>query len=114
MKFIEIDGLDFLISIEDHKDGEINWNKANDIVKTIGGDCRLPSKDELTLIFENRDKIPNLDKFNAYWSSENSENPETVFGKQGTAWSLTLYSGLLNELGKSKYKCLVRLVKDKI
>ena len=113
MKFMEIEQLNFLISSEDHKDGEMNWNKANDHVKIIGDGCRLPTKDELTIIYKNRDNIPNLDKFDAYWSSENSDNPETVYGKQGVAWSLTLYSGILTELGKSRYKCLVRLVKNK-
>ena len=37
------------------------------------------------MIFENKDKIPNLDNFDAYWSSENSDNPDTVYGKQGIA-----------------------------
>lgn len=113
-EFIEIDNLTFLIDSTDISSGEMNWNKAYNMVKDIGNDSRLPTKDELKLIFENKDKIPNLNKFNAYWSSENSGDPETIHGKQGTAWSLTLYSGILTELGKSRYKCLVRLVKDKI
>tara|TARA_B100000767_G_C19450816_1_gene403949 strand:+ start:48 stop:407 length:360 start_codon:yes stop_codon:yes gene_type:complete len=113
-EFIEIDELTFLIDSTDISSGEMNWNKANNLVKEIGNNSRLPTKDELKMIFENKDKIPNLNNFDAYWSSENSDNPETVYGKQGTAWSLTLYSGILTELGKSRYKCLVRLVKDKI
>ena len=113
-EFIEIDNLPFLIDSTDISSGEMNWNKANNMVKDIGNDSRLPTKDELKIICENKDKIPNLNKFNAYWSSENSDDPETIHGKQGTAWSLTLYSGILTELGKSRYKCLVRLVKDKI
>src|SRR6056300_1662936 len=112
--FIEIDELTFLIDSTDISSGEMNWNKANNLVKEIGNKSRLPTKDELKMIFKNKDKIPNLNNFDAYWSSENSDNTETVHGKQGTAWSLTLYSGILTALGKSRYKCLVRLVKDKI
>ena len=113
MEFIEIESIDFLICLQDYPDGEMNWNKANEKVKVIGGNCRLPNNDELLKIYENKDKIPNLDNFNAYWSSENSDDPNTVNGKQGQAYSLTLYSGILTKLGKSRYKCLVRLVKDK-
>lgn len=113
-EFLEIDELTFLIDSTDISSGEMNWNKANNLVKEIGNHSRLPTKDELKMIFENKDKIPNLIDFNAYWSSENSDNPDTVYGKQGTAWSLTLISGILTELGKSEYKCLVRLVKDKV
>ena len=104
IEFIEIDELTFLIASTDLSSGEMNWNKANDLVKDIGNNSRLPTKD----------KIPKLNEYDAYWSSENSDNPETVYGKQGTAWSLTLYSGILTKLGKSRYKSLVRLVKDKI
>ena len=114
IEFNELDELTFLVASTDIPSGEMNWNEANNLVKEIGDNSRLPTKDELKMIYENKDKIPNLNKFNAYWSSENSDNPETVHGKQGTAWSLTLYSGILTALGKSRYKCLVRLVKDKI
>jgi len=114
IEFIEIDGLTFLIASTDLSSGEMNWNKANDLVKDIGNNSRLPTKNELKIIYENKDKIPKLNEYDAYWSSENSDNPETAHGKQGTAWSLTLYSGILTKLGKSRYKCLVRLVKDKI
>jgi hypothetical protein len=87
----------------------MNWNKAIEKVKVIGSDCRLPNNDELLVIYQNKDKIPNLDNFDAYWSSENSDDPF----KQGEACSLTLCSGILTKLGKSRYRCLVRFVKDK-
>jgi hypothetical protein len=113
MEFIEIENIDFLICSQDHPDCEMNWNKAIQKVIDIGSDCRLPNNDELLVIYQNKDKIPNLDNFDAYWSSENNDDPNTVHGKQGQAFSLTLYSGILTKLGKSRYRCLVRLVKDK-
>lgn len=113
MEFIEIENVDFLICSEDHPDGEMNWNKANEKLKVLGGGCRLPNNDELLKIYNNKEQIPNLVNFDAYWSSENSNDPNTVHGKQGQAYSLTLCSGILTKLGKSRYRCLVRFVKDK-
>lgn len=60
MEFIEIENIDFLICSEDHPDGEMNWNKANQNVKLLGGDCRIPNNKELLKIYNNKDKIPNL------------------------------------------------------
>ena len=80
----------------------------------IGDGARLPNNDELKLIHEHRKKIPNLSIGDSYWSCENSTEPDFVYGKKGTAYSMTLYSGLFLKGGRgARNQCLVRLVKDK-
>ena len=78
----------------------------------MGDGWRLPTKDELNILYKNQKSIGGFDKFNAYWSSDENNDPDTIHGKQGIAWSQTFYSGIQTELGKSSYRCLVRLVKS--
>jgi hypothetical protein len=47
---------------------EINWFESNDITIELGDGWRLPNKQELNLLFTNKDKIGGF-KSKAYWSS---------------------------------------------
>jgi hypothetical protein len=47
---------------------EINWFESNDITIKLGDGWRLPNKEELNLLFTNKDKIGGF-KSKAYWSS---------------------------------------------
>lgn len=112
MKFLHIDGLPFLISEYDIE-GELTYDEALEFISNFKNGGRLPNNDELKLIHSNKSKIPNLDMGNAYWSSENSTDPSPVYGKQGTAFSMTLYSGIFLNGGRGKRdKCRVRIIKD--
>jgi hypothetical protein len=49
--------------------GEMNWDEAVKACSALGDEWRLPSKDELNLLYLNKDEIGGFaDKF--YWSSE--------------------------------------------
>ena len=125
LEFISIKELPFLIATNELDPGNaitrvpgdygvMNYEKANDLVSKIGDGARLPNNDELKLIHEHRKKIPNLSIGDSYWSCENSTETDFVYGKKGTAYSMTLYSGLFLKGGRgARNQCLVRLVKDK-
>ncbi len=125
LEFVSIVELPFLIATTELDPGNaiaklpgdygvMNYEKANELVSKIGDGARLPNNDELKLIYEHQKKIPNLSTGDSYWSCENSTEPDIVYGKKGTAYSMTLYSGLFLKGGRgARDKCLVRLVKDK-
>ena len=46
----------------------MSWNNAKEACEALGDGWRLPSKDELNILYRNRDKIGGLTGFN-YWSS---------------------------------------------
>ena len=65
--------------------GEMNWDEAVKACSALGDEWRLPSKDELNLLYLNKDEIGGFaDKF--YWSSE-------VVGNVN-AWVQGFYIGL--------------------
>jgi hypothetical protein len=46
---------------------EMNWNKSNQSCLELGDGWRLPTKEELELIYENKTKISGLAKVPWYW-----------------------------------------------
>ena len=48
--------------------GRMNWYEAKKACKNLGDGWRLPTKDELNLLFQNRGKIGGFAYF-VYWSS---------------------------------------------
>ena len=57
--------------------GEMNWEEAVKACKNLGYGWRLPTKEELNILYENKDKIGGFASSN-YWSS-------TEYGSY-TAW----------------------------
>jgi len=48
--------------------GEMNWNEAKEACAKVGDGWRLPTKDELNILYENMDKIGGFTD-EEYWSS---------------------------------------------
>ena len=57
--------------------GQMTWNEAKEACVNLGDGWRLPTKDELNLIYENKDVVGGFAN-SAYWSS-------TEYGSY-TAW----------------------------
>lgn len=81
---------------------EFSWTKAKKACKDLGDGWYLPSKEELNLIFLNKDKVPGLTSSN-YWSST-----EHVGFK--AAWIQRLSNGNQNWVD-NQYPARVRAVK---
>ena len=58
--------------------GEMNWDEAKKACENLGDGWRLPTKDELNMMYENQDKIGGFVPF-SYWSSTE--------GVDSRAWS---------------------------
>ena len=56
----------------------INWDQAKKICPLLGKGWRLPTKDELNMVFQNRIKIGGF-KFDGYWSSTEGSNGVALF-----------------------------------
>ena len=52
---------------------EMNWDDAMKACADLGGGWRLPTKDELNILYENKDKIGGFAN-EYYWSSTESDN----------------------------------------
>ena len=83
--------------------GKMKWDEAVKICKEIGEGWRLPSKDELNTIYENKDSIGGLVSFE-YWSAD-----EYDFHN---AWTQNIDNGKEEELSKTS-KHFVRAVRSK-
>ena len=57
--------------------GEMSWEDAKKACADLGDGWRLPTKDELNILYENKDKIGGF-ATGYYWSSTEVDN--------GTAW----------------------------
>ena len=64
--------------------GFMNWYEAVEVCKNLGKGWRLPTKDELNFLYENKEKIGGF-AFNYYWSS-------TEFGNSN-AWTQYFFNG---------------------
>lgn len=76
---IEIAEFDFPIPV--------TWPDARNLCSSLGEGWRLPSKDELTLIYNNFHKVPNL-KFEVYWNGY-----EDYAQYSGYAYTHDFYNG---------------------
>tara|TARA_B110000240_G_C13043633_1_gene260236 strand:+ start:34 stop:387 length:354 start_codon:yes stop_codon:yes gene_type:complete len=52
--------------------GEMKWEEAKKACKNLGDGWRLPSKDELNLLYKNKEKIGGF-LYSYYWSSTENE-----------------------------------------
>ena len=52
---------------------KMNWSEAKKACANLGNGWRLPTKDELILMYKNKGKIRGF-VFNAYWSSSEDDN----------------------------------------
>jgi hypothetical protein len=70
-------------------DGTYTWEEAKKACKALGDGWRLPTKEELDLIFQNKDKIGGF-AVDSYWSlSENNSSLACVqrFSGNGNQYS---------------------------
>jgi len=82
-----------------------NWVDAKNLCTNLGSDWRLPTKDEMSYIYDNRDKIKGF-KYENYWIGK--EDMSTKY--YGYAYYLNLYNGTLGFQYQSA-RALVRAVK---
>ena len=82
----------------------MSWDAAKRACKKLGRGWRLPTKDELNVLYENKDKIGGFSN-SLYWSS-------TEHDKNGIAWFQFFINGL--QWANYKYNILsVRAVRVK-
>jgi hypothetical protein len=81
--------------------GEMNWDDAMKACADLGDGWRLPTKDELNLLYENKEKIGGFAN-NFYWSSTGNDNYN--------AWEQNFFNG--NQYSDNKnYYSYVRAVR---
>ena len=56
-----------------HNLGSMNWHEAKIACKKLGLGWRLPTKDELNMLYENKEEIGGFAN-NYYWSSTENDN----------------------------------------
>jgi hypothetical protein len=86
--------------------GEMSWDKAKKACANLGDGWRLPTKDELNLIYENKNVVGGF-ALNNYWSSTENDNYN--------AWSQSFGNGNQNNNGKdtTRYVRAVRALTKK-
>ena len=84
--------------------GRMNWHEAKIACKKLGPGWRLPTKDELNMLYENKEEIGGFVN-NYYWSSTENDN--------NNAWKQSFANGLQNigSKGNSNYGRAVRDIK---
>ena len=92
---------DFNFEIHPDELGKMTWDKALEKVKELGDGWRLPTINELQLIWESDYK--ELLKKESYWSSSEIYS--------GLAWLFYFYNGYSSNDNKS-YNYYVRAVRD--
>lgn len=70
----------------------MDWNDANKACERLGRGWRLPTKDELNILYNNKDKIGGFE-FDYYWSS--TEAGFNNFG-DGLSWYQSFHTGEQN------------------
>ncbi len=78
-----------------------NWNDAKEACANLGNGWRLPTKEELNYLYQNRDKIGYENDY--YWSSTEGGN--------GNAWLQAFYNGMQSNFDK-RNKYGIRAVRD--
>ena len=73
---------------------EMNWNEANKACEALGNGWRLPTKDELNILYQNKDKIGGFASA-SYWSSS-----EYVIDYEYVAWFQYFSSGVQTSFSK--------------
>ena len=75
------------IAAEDFS-GKMGWGEAKQECQKMGDGWRLPTIEELDIMYSNKDKIGGFNEYVAYWSSTRYEYSETE------VWTLSFYDGL--------------------
>ena len=83
---------------------KMSWDDAKKACTDFGDGWRLPTKDELNVLYENKDKIGGFE-IEVYWSSTEFDNAQ--------AWSQEFYSEARQERSFKRYDNSVRAVKGK-
>ena len=81
--------------------GHMNWHEAIVACKKLGAGWRLPTKDELNMIYKNREEVGGFAN-GSYWSSTEYDN--------GIAWIQGFYYGNQTNFLKDG-NCYVRAVR---
>lgn len=87
----------------------LDWWDAKEECLKLGDDWRLPTKEELDLIYENKSRI-GIFRNGGYWSISQSANRMTNNGELILAWSKNFNTGIKTDYEK-KYPAYVRAVK---
>jgi hypothetical protein len=87
----------------------MRWVEANSECEALGDGWRLPTKDELNLLYLNKDRIGGFSKGN-YWSS--TDTGKTVRGVLSDAWHQSFKNGEQVYNGKYDLKFSFRAVRD--
>tara|TARA_B110000285_G_C14825007_1_gene468270 strand:- start:149 stop:610 length:462 start_codon:yes stop_codon:yes gene_type:complete len=107
---IKIDNLE--VMTEDCR--EMEWDEAKEVFDELGDGWRLPTKDELNILYENRAKIGgfNTNHHSYYWSSEDNGAgyPDDEY-PWSHAWTNHFDGGGEHKLPK-KYAYYVRAVRS--
>ena len=82
--------------------GIMNWYDAKIACQKLGAEWRLPTKDELNMLYENKEEIGGFANFN-YWSSTETGN--------GSAWVHNFCSGIEGNNDKNYLYGSVRAVR---
>ena len=73
--------------------GNLDWFEAKKTCTNIGSGWRLPTMDELNVLFKNKEKIGGFKKDALYWSS--NEAPSVDKGDEiGNAWIIFFENGM--------------------
>lgn len=92
--------------------GHMHWHKAKKACARLGDGWRLPTKEELMILYENKDIIGGFINL-AYWSSsEAGFVTYSNFGRKYCAWIQSFKYGKQNKTAKEMYRCRVRPVRD--
>lgn len=81
---------------------QMDWNMAMRLCNELGDGWRLPTKNELNLLFKNKDTIGGFTRLD-YWSSTEGQDKEL-------AWFQNFFKGKNATL--KKFNCKVRAVKS--
>ena len=81
---------------------KISWNDANNACVNLGDGWRLPTIDELKILYKNRESIGNF-KWDSYWSSTK--------GNVVIAWRLNFGDGMVYDRDNTDNTACVRAVR---
>jgi hypothetical protein len=86
--------------------GRMNWKLAKTACKDLGDGWRLPTIDELKIIYNNKEKIGNFSTLD-YWSSTEVD----YYAEMLDAWSLNFRNGTAS-FGEKNHINFVRAVRS--
>tara|TARA_R110001599_G_scaffold161376_1_gene349943 strand:- start:59 stop:403 length:345 start_codon:yes stop_codon:yes gene_type:complete len=102
-KHILLEGRKSINGLEVYRDlGRMNWHEAKIACKKLGTGWRLPTKDELNMLYENKEEIGGFSP-NYYWSSTEND--------YDNAWGQYFNDGVQNYGSKLSNFNLVRSVR---